>query len=645
MKPEAYTTPASPVHELLAELETQAKSVTLATYQDFLRTLASLAVDNTIDGVQQNAIVAALVANGNELGGKRIISNALNAAVKQLKRDQKQSAGIRGGQGEYLVKDGWIHRVSTDGEYIRVCTEIAVMGRTRNTEQGGWGKLLHWQDGDNVQHKWAMPMRIATGESKEVTSILQDRGVTIMGGSEKFVIDFLKASDSDKRLTCVDKTGWHNGRVFVTPSKAYGDVDGEYIYQGAIRSNGYMLKGTLEGWRGGVPTLAKGNSRLTFAISSAFAPSLLAYATSVQRGGIQFTGNSKDGKTIILRAAASVWGYHEKVKRSWSGTANGIETTASQHNDGWLFLDELKRASGKEVDRVIYMLSDGTGKAKQKADGDLRDPKEWRLLWMSSGELSATDHITQSGGHPPAGIELRQADVPADAGKGLKIHDTIQDYADLGAFNAAIGASIEENYGVAGDAWLAKLCDAHESLSNDVPRMVVDAANAISDSTSPQTRDVLYRFALIAVAGELATECGLTGWTKGDATAAAKRVFTDWLNAFGGDDSNREHRQVLEAVESFLFANITRFQGTCETLYRGSKERVGFVRNNPGDDGAFLVPATQLTQLADGYSREQIITALRMAGKLNEPSKDGKNAIVLPHRDNGKQMRGFVITL
>jgi uncharacterized protein (DUF927 family) len=410
-------------------------------------------------------------------------------------------------------------------------------------------------------------------------------------------------------------------------------VDGEYIYQGAIRSNGYMLKGTLEGWRGGVPTLAKGNSRLTLAISSAFAPSLLVYAPSVQRGGIQFTGNSKDGKTLVLRAAASVWGYHEKVKRSWSGTANGIETTASQHNDGWLFLDELKRASGKEVDRVIYMLSDGTGKAKQKADGDLRDPKEWRLLWMSSGELSATDHITQSGGHPPAGIELRQADFPADAGKGLKIHDTIQEYADLGAFNAAIGASIEESYGVAGDAWLAKLCTAYDSLSNDVPQMVVDAANAISDSTSPQTRDVLYRFALIAVAGELATEYGLTGWTKGDATAAAKRVFTDWLNAFGGDDSNREQRQIVDAVRAFLNSNMSRFQNMAFVC---PKEELEQVRNcvgamHPAYDehskAVFLVFNSQLNELAKGYSKKQIVDALEQAGMIQPPIRDGREYI------------------
>jgi hypothetical protein len=156
---------------------------------------------------------------------------------------------------------------------------------------------------------------------------------------------------------------------------------------------------------------------------------------------------------------------------------------------------------------------------------------------------------------------------------------------------------------------------------------------------------VARQFALIAYAGELATKHGITGWKAGEATEAAKECFLLWVDDFGGADGKREHRQVLEAVESFMFANISRFQGTGETLYRGGKERVGFVRNNPGDDGAFLVPATQLTQLAEGYSREQIINALRMAGKVNEPGKDGKNAIVLPHRDNGKQMKGFIITL
>jgi hypothetical protein len=83
MKPEAYTTPANPVHELLAELTAQAQAVTLQTYQAFLHTIASLVVDGTIDHIQRESVIKALTGNGQELGGKRAITTVLTAAEKQ----------------------------------------------------------------------------------------------------------------------------------------------------------------------------------------------------------------------------------------------------------------------------------------------------------------------------------------------------------------------------------------------------------------------------------------------------------------------------------------------------------------------------------------------------------------------------------
>ena len=53
------------------------------------------------------------------------------------------------------------------------------------------------------------------------------------------------------------------------------------------------------------------------------------------------------------------------------------------------------------------------------------------------------------------------------------------------------------------------------------------------------------RFAVIAAAGELASEWGITGWGAGEATVAAKRCFLDWLNrrgTTGASDVEAGHR-------------------------------------------------------------------------------------------------------
>ena len=55
------------------------------------------------------------------------------------------------------------------------------------------------------------------------------------------------------------------------------------------------------------------------------------------------------------------------------------------------------------------------------------------------------------------------------------------------------------------------------------------------------------RFGLVAVAGELATHYGVTGWSEGEATQAASLCFAAWLDSFGGT-GNREDRALLAQV-------------------------------------------------------------------------------------------------
>lgn len=630
-------TQTNPVIELLAELDTQAQTITLATYQDFLRTVALLVVDGTIDQIQRETIIKALANNGHDLGGKRLITTALTAAEKQIKRDMATPPAdmVQGGRGMYYLKDGWLFRSTEKGDY-KVCTGIEVLGRTRNTEQSGWGKLLQWQDGDGKTHTWAMPMRLMSGDGNEVMGALLDRGLVVAGGANMYAVDYLQMCDSERRLTCVEKTGWYDGRVFVTPAKSFGDDDDSMIYQGSIKGSDQKSKGTLEGWRDEVARLAVGNSRLMFAISSALAPALLDLAPNVGTGGFQYTGSSKDGKTLVLRAGASVWGYHKDVKQQWRGTINGIETLAARHNDGWLFLDEQGMAAAHEVERVIYMLAEGKDKAAQTRTKDLRERNLWKMLWFSTGEVSAAEHVATKGGTPPAGIELRQADIPADAGQGFKVHDTIHDCQDVNAFNTAIGAGIENHYGIVGQDWLAMLVAKREDLNTRVPEMLETIASEIvGGAFSPQTRDVLYRCALVAVAGELATEYHLTGWKQGDATAAAKRIFTDWLTAFGGDDSSREQRQIVQAVRGFLESNMARFQNMA---YEVPKEELQRVKDCMGgvypayevsQKAVYLVFNSQLKELARGYSKKQILGALEQAGMIN--TADDNRAYIPAH--------------
>ena len=80
-----------------------------------------------------------------------------------------------------------------------------------------------------------------------------------------------------------------------------------------------------------------------------------------------------------------------------------------------------------------------------------------------------------------------------------------------------------------------------------------------------------FSFALIAIAGELATKQGLTGWPTGAANDAAKVCFEDWLVSFGGI-SNHEDRAILAHVRAFFEAHgSSRFEALEQ--FNGDKVR------------------------------------------------------------------------
>ena len=57
-----------------------------------------------------------------------------------------------------------------------------------------------------------------------------------------------------------------------------------------------------------------------------------------------------------------------------------------------------------------------------------------------------------------------------------------------------------------------------------------------------QVRSVARRFALVAVAGELATKAGITGWPQGEAMRAAQVMFSAWPKERGTTGASKDER-------------------------------------------------------------------------------------------------------
>lgn len=590
---------------LLDEYIARADAATLADYTDVLEAIAKLTTNDILDEIERNALIEALNNNKKIGAGKVLIRKALTKVERDLQ--PQRGKGIEGGHGMYRLASDGVYKL-TDGEDIRISSRLEVLAMTRTSDGNGWGRMLEWSDIDNRVHRWAIPASMTAGDGHEAIKTLLERGLYIRTGNGKNVLDYLMSVSTENRLYSTDKTGWHDG-AFVTPAVVYGSDD--YVFQsGGAISAAVSMKGSLPDWRDNIAAMAAGNSRLVFAISSAFAGTLL-HGAGVDSGGFHFHGNSSDGKSTAQFIAASVWGNPKEYAQTWRATGNGLEAVAAVHNDSVLILDEIGQANPKEIGETAYMLANGQGKTRMTKSVTNREVMNWRLLFLSSGEYTLADMMQGEGKRSFAGQELRLANISSNAGAGMGIFENIHSANSPAQFADTLKDSINQSYGMAGDAWLTAITE-NPVWRNDVSEFLNTFVADVSAGAGRQAGRVARRFALVAYAGEMATEAGITGWVTGKAIAAAKKCFESWLDGFG--KGNRENRQILEQVRAFVDGNPARFQSDSDIKERSVIGRVGFKKWVGETQPEIYLLASQLTELAKGYSPKQIRDALYDAG-------------------------------
>ena len=524
--------------------------------------------------------------------------------------------------GRFEVSSDGVSFINGEGNCTPVCAELRIEAETRDAHNHAWGRLLHWYDRDGVHHKWAMPSELMYGESADVLRELASRGLTIAPGprSRELLLAYLQAWGTPHRARCVDRLGWH-GEVYCTPEETIGSRVGErVIFQsaGTIQPE-YDIAGTPEEWRASVAALAAGNTRLVFAISAAFAGTLLAL-TGEDSGGLHLVGPSSCGKTTALRVAASVWGKPEAFMRQWRATANGLEGLAAVHNDGLLCLDELGQMDPKQAGEAAYMLANGKGKARASRTGNARSSASWRLLFLSSGEIGITELIATSGKRANTGQEIRLVNIPADAGVGMGIFETLHQQHSPAAFASAVGMAASSCYGAVGREWLRRIVNDRSGL----PEIVTDGVRQFVSETVPngasgQAERVARRFGLVAAAGELATEYDLTGWLEGGAADSVRACFQAWLEDYG--TGSREDAALLAQVRRFLEMHGTsRFQSV-EAESATVHNRAGFWRDKDGARQYLVLPETFRSEMVAGFKLADACKVLKNAGVL-QPGKD-----------------------
>ena len=142
--------------------------------------------------------------------------------------------------------------------------------------------------------------------------------------------------------------------------------------------------------------------------------------------------------------------------------------------------------------------------------------------------------------------------IPGDAGAGLGAFENLHDFAGGAAFSSHLTREGQTCYGAPGRAFIEWACVNAEGLGKRLRAGVQAlACEWMPQGASGQVERVGARFALVGVAGELATVAGLTGWPAGESARGARACFDAWLAARGGA-GNGEVVAMLRAVRRFL---------------------------------------------------------------------------------------------
>lgn len=289
----------------------------------------------------------------------------------------------------------------------------------------------------------------------------------------------------------------------------------EVLRYGGERRHVPTANGTLEGWQKGVAALAVGNPFLVFSISVAFAGPLLSIVRPDGSGGYSLQGSSSKGKSSSLEAASSTWCNPDPLPQ-WRATANGLEGICAAHNDGFLALDELSQIDPKEAGQAAYLISNGRDKARMTKNGDSRPAKTWRVCFLSSGEQTLEDKLNEDGKQIRAGHEVRVVDIPCGA-EGL--FKNAHGLPSMAHFAEHLKAQARKHYGHAAAAFIKNLCDGWEGRTALAVQLKADEATWLAAAVPPgadgQVRRVAGRFALVAIAGELAARQGVLPWSPG----------------------------------------------------------------------------------------------------------------------------------
>ena len=302
--------------------------------------------------------------------------------------------------GEWQANDFGVAKTTDKGIIIACPHPVMPTERLVNIDTGVEKVRISYRKGGVWRSRICDHSQVAS--SRSVVG-LSDYGVAVTSESAKHLVQYIcdvenLNYDVIPEHNSVSRLGWV-GQGDFSPYVDNLIFDGDISYKHLYES--VQSKGSASEWIEFVKQIRlEGNVPTKVVLAASFA-SVLVEPCNMNCFFVHLWNGSGNGKTVALMLAASVWA-NPKVGEyitTFNSTAVGQELMAGFVNSLPLILDELQIQSGerKDFDKMIYKLSEGTGRDRGAKTGGLQKKATWRNCILTSGEAPITSTHSGSG--------------------------------------------------------------------------------------------------------------------------------------------------------------------------------------------------------------------------------------------------------
>lgn len=446
----------------------------------------------------------------------------------------------------YETPAGWIcdskgilkivERRDGDLVEVRVAYGPIIPVATHTDPDGAQLVELLWHDG----RRWVNRLvpRSTAKSGKKLIAAVGDAGFPATEASGRDVEQWLAAAEACNRGIIREHRiarwlGWQPDGTFISsPDETRIEVAFSE-QQSAV--NAHRPSGTLTDWQNGVAVIEKLPVAKMALFAGLAAP--LLDIVRVDSFVVDFSGRSTRGKTTAAKIGLSCWADPSEKGDgtfSWRTTTFAIEKRLNLVRGLPVLLDETRVVTKPEmIDEVLYQVSKNHGKARSAPYPSLLP---WSTVVISTGEQPALSFTTHQG----ASARILGLTRPP-FGSGTAEHAEAA---------VTVGRAVDENYGHAGPAFVARL---RELLAEDGGRDKLIARHRVLTDELKGTTDLAARraplVAALALAAELSHEWRI-------APALTVPETAEWQALFTSQETTDDRAEMaLDAVREWVASN------------------------------------------------------------------------------------------